>query len=752
MQRRTLLAIIILALVIITPSQNVTHAKKYQPLDLEIIGAQVSIKLGGFHFSILNITNIPFNASNAIIIGTPEYIKCGNQIVYALSIVSFEENNTIRAFTELFTIKYDSSIHNYKAQTVKRLDSLIITDVAPGKNNTLYIAGVDITHPVIIHEEEINVTVESNLLASFKYRKAIGARSIILRLDCDMNIVASTSYLGFSIESIDYNPVYGVLAAEGYLVTTNQGEDSSTTIRVNKQRILLLDAYNLGQLYETRTRDVDTLFTPPTGIKWSPTGKYLAAGYLVEGHPALYEYLPRDHSIRLVSVENVSISPPLLTLGWVGTNDTLLLGNRSTLIIYMPETNIREELLELTLISRLIICCGHQPIKDLQLVASYDNYAEYVLLANFTWSIVKRTSITGIYYDTYNDTIIVMPATGEISTVSTLSLDLNLLPFTDPSYEYSQYWEYTLVYPRPYTLKYLQTENMLELYIYYDVIAVVNNSPIIIHTEPGALINISSAQIHLRDTLQVETSTLIYYTDPSTYTLIVQLPVPENYIGPRGMLTQARQVTLAKNQSLDIYLDYDHLLGRLIIYSPITGNLTIEVFQLQRKQGTEINQSTQYYLAPGKYIVEIKSNNPLYLVNSSYTINLDPGELYTVNLSLARLEISTTRHHRIEITGPGGSTVIQGVEGRKTLWLTPGEYKVKLLDLESGEEKILTIQVMKGQIVSLDAQVYNYTPQESGTTEEREQGRFPSTIFLTIILVILIIIIVFVKTTSSRKV
>ena len=365
----------------------------------------------------------------------------------------------------------------------------------------------------------------------------------------------------------------------------------------------------------------------------------------------------------------------------------------------------------------MIICCGDQPIKDLPLITFVLNYAEYFLFPNYSWRLIPQSSIEGLYIYNYNGTPTIIPVHYSVTTWNTPSLRLNMLPITGNQYRYSSNGDYIITYPRPYKLEYIPENNTIILNTYFDVISITNMSRIVIHTEPGAMINISSLESHYIDKITAVTKTIIYYNKPSTYTILFQLPKPNNYIGSNGILAQARNVALSRNESVELFLDYNHLLGRLVISTPSNANITVELYEMHKSHGTIINQSTHYYLAPGRYIVKITSNNPTYLVNSTYTIDIEPGEIQEINLTLAQLFIATNDYHKVIVSGPGGSTIIEGVEGITTLWVIPGDYTIKLVNLESGKERTSTIYLEGGDIVMYDALIYTHTMTETQTRD-----------------------------------
>ncbi len=714
-----------------------THYITYPYLNLEIIGSPVTTIRGGLSNSTYTIDNIPFNASNATIIGVPEYVQCNGSPVYAINVIALTNDSSYQAIAELFTVKYDPQTNSYEFQKLKRFNSMIITDLAQGKNDTFYISSIDAEYPLYIHEEELQVSMISGEQVGFLYNQIIGARSIILKLDCGMNIISQKGYYGYSIESIDYNPVHNLLAIEGYPVLVSPG--SNVELILNDWNILVLNATSLRTIYESNKYPLDTMIVPPTGIKWSPTGTYLAAGHLRENHPVIYLYSVENNTLGEALVENTIIESPLLTLSWIGYNDTLLLGNRSSLYIY----NIENSEFKITthyntsIATSMIICCGNQPIKDLPLTTFILNYAEYFLFPNYSWRLIPQSSIRGLYIYNYNGTPTIIPVHYSVTTWNTPSLRLNMLPITGNQYRYPSNGDYIITYPRPYKLEYISGNNTIILDTYFDIISITNMSRIVIHTEPGAMINISSSESHYIDKITAVTKTIIYYNKPSTYTILFQLPKPNNYIGPNGILAQARNVVLSRNESVELFLDYNHLLGRFVISTPSNTNITVELYEMHRSHGIIINQSTLYYLAPGRYMVKISSNNPTYLVNSTYTIDIEQGEIYKMNLTLAQLYIATNNYHKVIVRGPGGSTVIEGVEGITTLWVIPGNYTIKLVNLESGEKRTSTLYLKGGDIVMYDALGYTQTESENQTQDSPNNNILGSVFLIGVVVVIL---------------
>lgn len=736
MPKKQSIAVFLLTIIVMLTSLS-THSTTYPYLDLEIIGSPVTVTRGGLSSSTYTIDNIPFNASNATIIGVPEYVLCNGSPIYAINVVALTDDSSYQAVAELFTVKYDPQTNSYEFQRLKRFNSMIITDLAQGKNGTFYISSIDTEYPLNMYKEELQVSMVSRGQIGFLYNQVIGARSIVLKLDCEMNIISQKGYYGYSIESIDYNHVHNLLAIEGYPVLVSPG--SNVELILNGWNILLLNATSLRTIYESNKYPLDTMIVPPTGIKWSPTGTYLAAGHLRENHPVIYLYSAENNTIEEALVENTTIESPLLTLSWIGYNDTLLLGNRSTLYIYHIEnskfktTTRYNTSIEMS----MIICCGDQPIKDLPLITFILNYAEYFLFPNYSWRLIPQSSIKGLYIYTYNGTPTIIPAHYSITTWNTPSLRLNMLPITGNQYRYTSSGDYIITYPRPYKLEYISENNTIILNTYFDVISITNMSRIVIHTEPGAMINISSSESHYIDKITAVTETIIYYNKPSTYTILFQLPKPNNYIGPNGILAQARNVALSRNESVELFLDYNHLLGRLIISTPSNTNITVELYEMHKSHGTIINQSTHYYLAPGRYIVKITSNDPLYLVNSTYTIDIEPGEIQEINLTLAQLYIATNNYHKVIVRGPGGSTVIEGVEGITTLWVIPGNYTIKLVNLESGKERTSTIYLKGGDIVMYDALGYTQTESENQTQDSPNNNILSRALLIGVVVVLL---------------
>ena len=736
MPKKQSIAVFLLTIIVMLTSLS-THSTTYPYLDLEIIGSPVTVTRGGLSSSTYTIDNIPFNASNATIIGVPEYVLCNGSPIYAINVVALTDDSSYQAVAELFTVKYDPQTNSYEFQRLKRFNSMIITDLAQGKNGTFYISSIDTEYPLNMYKEELQVSMVSRGQIGFLYNQVIGARSIVLKLDCEMNIISQKGYYGYSIESIDYNHVHNLLAIEGYPVLVSPG--SNVELILNGWNILVLNATSLRTIYESNKYPLDTMIVPPTGIKWSPTGTYLAAGHLRENHPVIYLYSAENNTIEEALVENTTIESPLLTLSWIGYNDTLLLGNRSTLYIYHIEnskfktTTRYNTSIEMS----MIICCGDQPIKDLPLITFILNYAEYFLFPNYSWRLIPQSSIKGLYIYTYNGTPTIIPAHYSITTWNTPSLRLNMLPITGNQYRYTSSGDYIITYPRPYKLEYISENNTIILNTYFDVISITNMSRIVIHTEPGAMINISSSESHYIDKITAVTETIIYYNKPSTYTILFQLPKPNNYIGPNGILAQARNVALSRNESVELFLDYNHLLGRLIISTPSNTNITVELYEMHKSHGTIINQSTHYYLAPGRYIVKITSNDPLYLVNSTYTIDIEPGEIQEINLTLAQLYIATNNYHKVIVRGPGGSTVIEGVEGITTLWVIPGNYTIKLVNLESGKERTSTIYLKGGDIVMYDALGYTQTESENQTQDSPNNNILSRALLIGVVVVLL---------------
>ena len=737
MPKKQSIAVFLLTIIVMLTSLS-THSTTYPYLDLEIIGSPVTVTRGGLSSSTYTIDNIPFNASNATIIGVPEYVLCNGSPIYAINVVALTDDSSYQAVAELFTVKYDPQTNSYEFQRLKRFNSMIITDLAQGKNGTFYISSIDTEYPLNMYKEELQVSMVSRGQIGFLYNQVIGARSIVLKLDCEMNIISQKGYYGYSIESIDYNHVHNLLAIEGYPVLVSPG--SNVELILNGWNILLLNATSLRTIYESNKYPLDTMIVPPTGIKWSPTGTYLAAGHLRENHPVIYLYSAENNTIEEALVENTTIESPLLTLSWIGYNDTLLLGNRSTLYIYHIENSkFRITTRYNTSIAMsMIICCGDQPIKDLPLITFILNYAEYFLFPNYSWRLIPQSSIKGLYIYTYNGTPTIIPAHYSITTWNTPSLRLNMLPITGNQYRYTSSGDYIITYPRPYKLEYISENNTIILNTYFDVISITNMSRIVIHTEPGAMINISSSESHYIDKITAVTKTIIYYNKPSTYTILFQLPKPNNYIGPNGILAQARNVALSKNESVELFLDYNHLLGHLVISTPSNTNITVELYEMHKSHGTIINQSTHYYLAPGRYLVKITSNDPLYLVNSTYTIDIEPGEIQEINLTLAQLFIATNDYHKVIVSGPGGSTIIEGVEGITTLWVIPGDYTIKLVNLESGKERTSTIYLEGGDIVMYDALVYTHTESDTQTHDSSINNIIGSTLVIGLVVVVLL--------------
>ena len=649
-------------------------------------------------------------SSGPYLMNTNRAILCNNSLIYTVSLyyTPVEEYGNL-SFSNIIIVNISNGIP--RLEKVITLNDTVVNSVTFDKNNsTIYLAGIDTSKDYKLKIDSTILGDEYNwsyyLIGFFQ-----GISSKIIKLNCNGTFQGETRIENFTIRSIDYNNRYGLLAILGY-----NYNDSIEQNQSKNWKIILMNN-NFEKIYESSTITTETTYIAPSGIQWSPSGKYLSTGLQNNSIPLIYEYNPMSRTLHLTYT--INITSDILTNSWLildNQTDILLIGTDNKIYIINMNTTPGNPIIELSTDKRL--CCGTQALRNTSLITFVE--ARYNLQSE-----TEKLAILFINISSQETT------TQWISSYEVHARDFinqEIFPVQSPNNPNAIY--YTRINTYSYAAKTIIAFTLLEA-------SIIKNTLLTIHTIPRAEIQIANITSgYTLYSIIAGSSTLKTYLPPGKYSITITLPKPENYIGSGAGLTSSTIVNITAENPAELYLDYQNLLGTLHVEAP--ENITITLYDLQTDQAYRIEPGKEYYIAPGEYSLTTTSDSPVILANTSYNINIHRGEAKLIKIPLSQIRIIIPENYTVEISGPGGTTRIPGSGNETIVYVVPGEYTVELM---KGNE-IISQHVVKATNTSLNSLDLAKELQEenntSTTVEHTELG--PNKIIIIMIASIAILI------------